>query len=429
MRYARRSLVAAAAVGAVLAPPLGAQTVPLPELRAETPATPEPTPSPASSIEARRAPVEPGGSLERRRASRWLFALGAGLGWDDNIDFQAADGPSDVMLIPRAGIGRLFRHRHGELRAAASGLWTGYRDQKDLRRYYGDFGLEGSWEPSARTRLHGSANIGIGDSASARILREQGVSLPRVKTRTLAAEVGLSRSLGARSTLRLDGRVLGTEFDSPYLVDEGSARASVGLQRDIGGRSAVEIAYGAEHVVSRGTDGSYLTHFGSMQVTRLVSRGTALLVEAGASSTPDTRRAGLDNGENFFGGATFTRKVRRSDVRVFVRHEVAPAFGTGDSRLDLRAGLSAAIPMGRSWELAIVTSHVEPVGPSSAGYGSSYDGFASLGRRVGRWFDLSAEARYRRTGPGSETPATQAFQAGVFVSLLTTPARGSGLLR
>lgn len=428
-KAATRLLLAGAGV-LVLTARLDAQTLPVPELPAEAVAAPEVVPSPGAPGEATQTPGEGVDAPPTPRSAPWELALGAGLGWDSNIDFRVADGPSDMMLIPRAGIARVLRSRHAELRGAASGLWTGYRDNKELRRYYADFALDGSYNPSPRTSWQASASYGIGDSASERILREQGVALPRVKTRSLAATLGLSRSLGRRNSLRLESRFHGTDFDSPELIDGGSARVTVGLDREIGDRSTAGISYALEHVLSDRPDGSYLTHFASVQWTRVVSRRTALLLQGGASSTPDAARAGLAHGESFFGGASFTRALKGSSVTLFLRREVAPAFGTGDSRLDLRTGLRATIAMGRAWELSLETSHVQPSGTAvSTEQGASSDGSASLGRRLGEWLEVSGETRYRRLGADGGLPAIQQLQAGVFLTLLTTPGRGNGLLR
>src|SRR6185295_10543387 len=124
------------------------------------------------------------------------------------------------------------------------------------------------------------------------------------------------------------------------------------------------------------------------------------LVEGGASYTPDALRAGLEREANFFGGTSFSRQVRRSSLTVFLRREVTPAFGLGVSRVELRGGLSAAVPMGHDWELRVLASHVQPETRQSGihEYPSADDAFAALARRLGRRLELSGEMRYRRRG-------------------------------
>lgn len=429
MKTETRLFLAGAGV-LVLTSRLAAQTLPLPEMPAKTAPMPEVQPSPGPPGEAPQAPAPTIDPLEPPRPAAWQFALGAGLAWNDNIDFRAVDGRSDVMLIPRGSIARVFRNPRGELRAAASGFWTGYREQKDFRQYFAEFGLDGTYNSSPRTAWQASASYGIGDSASARILREQGVALPRVKTRSLDGTLGVSHSMGQRSALHIEGRFQGTDFDSPDLIDGGSARVAVGLDREIGDRTTAGIGYALEHVLSDRPDGSYLTHFASVQWTRVVSRRVAVLLQGGASSTPEAARVGLEQAQSFFGGASVTGKIKRSSVTLFLRREVAPAFGTGDSRLDLRSGLRATIAMGRAWELRIDTSHVRPDGPSArTAQGASYDGFASLGRRLGGWLEVSADTRFRRLDAAGGLPEIQELQAGVFLSLLTGPGRGSSPFR
>src|SRR6185503_14817311 len=174
----------------------------------------------------------------------------------------------------------------------------------------------------------------------------------------------------------------------------------VGLERQLGSRSTAAVEYSLEYVRPDLPATSHATHFGSLQWTRVLSQRSALLLEAGASYTPDAARAGLDRQQSFFGGASFTRQVRRSSLTVFVRREVAPAFGTGTSRLELRTGLRGSIPMGRDWELRMLAGHVQPESPGAeeAAAASSDHAFVTLGRRLGRRVEVSGEARYRRRG-------------------------------
>jgi hypothetical protein len=186
-------------------------------------------------------------------------------------------------------------------------------------------------------------------------------------------------------------------------------------------RSSAGIEYSLEHVLSDQVGRTYLTHYGSFQWTSVLSQRSALLVEAGASFTPDAARAGLERKENFFGGASFSRQLGRSGLRLFVRREVTPAFGIGKSRVELRAGLGANVPMGHDWELRILASHVQPETrrADDVAYPSNHDAFAALGLRLGRHVELSLEARYRRRWKTSTLPLVEAVQAGLFVTLLS----------
>ena len=406
-------------VAAGLLPPatLGAQTLPVPELPAETAPEPETLPSPGPGDAPLPEPVAP----EPPRPPAWELELAAGLGWDSNINFQPANGPSDALLIPRVAATRVVRGRRSELRARASGYWTGYRDHEELRRFNADLGLEGSGQSSPRTRWHGGARYELGDTSTATILREQGVALPRVRTRTLTADLHLNHDVGRRGLLRVEGRFNAADFDSPALVDGRSTRVAVGLERQLGRSDAAAIDYALEHILSDRPLGAYLTHFASFSWTRFVTRRAALLVQGGASATPEAAAAGLAHDASFFGGATFAGTIGRSSYTVFLRREVAPAFGTGQSQLDLRWGLRATIALGRHWAVDLETSHVRP-DRAPAGSAASHDGFASVGRgSAAGWRSPPSRATGAWTPPPGLLPI-QEFEAGVFLTL-RTPAR------
>ena len=391
-------LVGAAMGLLALATTLPAQTLPVPTL------PPQPVPEAVP---------------DTTRPRPWEYALGAGIGWDSNIDFLVPDGPSGLGLAPRGALARIFSSPRARLRASAAGSWTGYPGQNELRRYDADLGLEGRYDQSPSTHWRGSASYGLGFSDSSTILQQQGVSLPVVKTRSFAGALGVSRRTGARGSLRLDGRFYRTEFDSPALIDGSSVRGTLGLERPLGSRSTAVVEYSLEFVRPDVPGTSHFTHFGSVQWTRLLSQRSALLLEAGASHTPDAARAGLDHEQSFFGGASFTRQMRRSSLTLFVRREVAPAFGTGVSRLQLRTGLRATIPMGRAWELRMLAVHVEPDGAGDdLAHARSDDASVALGRRLGRNVEVTGEVRYRGRGAAGAFPAIDAFRAGLFVTLL-----------
>src|SRR5262249_24637518 len=111
---------------------------------------------------------------------------------------------------------------------------------------------------------------------------------------------------------------------------------------------------------------------------------------------------------------------KHSNVTLFVRREVAPAFGAGVSRLELRTGLQMTVPLGPAWALHVTGLHVRPDVPRSGPLlaATSDEAFASLGRRLGAHVELSGEARYRRRGPLPAQPEVEAFRAGVVLSVV-----------
>jgi len=421
-----RTRVFGSALALLLPGRLTAQTMPVPAAPVESregEATPAPATAPGRSpyLEAFQTPVRP---------RPWEYALAIGTGWDSNIDFDAARLRRGASVTPRAGLARVFSSASGQLRAEASGRWSEYPGDKDLRGYYGDFGLDGHYS-SRRTSVWGRASYGIGDSATSEILIEQGVALPRVRVRSQAGTLGLSRALGRWTSLRLDGRFYRTQFDSSTFVDGESVRGGIGLERQIGARSTAGIGYSFEHAAADRPGGTYLTHYGSLQWTRVLSRRSGLLLETGGSYTPDAFRAQLEHEVSFFGGASFTRQVRRSTAILFVRREVAPAFGLGISRLTLRSGLRLNVPLGRNWGLRLDASHVQPQSPTGAPRldATSDDAYVVLSRRLGARLGIASDVRYRRSGATLRYPMVDGFQAGVALTLLSSAGRAANLLR
>jgi hypothetical protein len=408
-------------VGLLLwAPPLGAQTLPVPVLPPERPTAPEPTASaepPAPGAPRRPEPVE----VTSARLRPWEYVLGLSAGWDHNIDFLVPHGPSGLGVVPRGAVARVFSTPQALLRTTVAAGGIGYLQRGEPRRFYTDLGLEASYRSSPSTDWHASADYGLGYSDSSRVLLEQGVSLPIVKMRSLNAALGLSRKLGARTSLRLDGRLYRTDFDSPDQIDGQSVRGTIGVQHHFDVRTSATLGYSVEPVRSAQAGRYYATHFASLQWTRLVSPRSGLLLESGASYTPEAALAALDQKGSFFGGASFTRQVKRSTFTAFVRHEVTPAFGLGVSRRDVRSGLRGAIPFGSRWDLRLTATHVEPdhgQGPTRAA-ASSDEALAAVVRRLGRRVELTGEGGYRRRGPAGAAPAVASFHAGVSVVLLS----------
>jgi hypothetical protein len=414
-------------VGLCLLPALATgQTLPVPLI---------PDSERAARTSSRPAGAEPADALVAAletptKPQPWEYAFGLGAGWDSNIDFVATKGPRGGSLSPRAGLARVFTSRHGQLRATAAARWTEYPDQKDLRGYYGDASLEGYYG-SRRTGVWGTATYGLGDSAWSQLLIEQGVAVPRVKMRSLTASGGVFRTVGRRSTLRMEGRFYRTEFDSDLLVDGETVRAGVGLERQLGSATSATLGYSFERMRADRPGGDYLTHYGSLQWTHALSRRSGVLLEAGASYTPNAARAELEHDQSFFGGASFSRAVRRSSLTAFVRREVAPALGIGISRLTLRTGVRASVPVGRAWSMRVDASHVQPDRRAAADRedGSSDDVFFVLSRRLGRRIGLSSETRYRRGGATSRMPEVTGFQAGLFLTVIGPSERAADLLR
>jgi hypothetical protein len=420
MRAARYVLGAASLL---LGASVSAQTLPVPsppppvdpEPAATLPGTPSPSPPPAGLPYDQAVPG--------MRARPWEYEASVGMGWDSNIDLQAAEGRSDLAFIPSGRVARVFSGARGLFRAAAAGHWMGYTSEKAFNRGYGEISLDGRFDSSPRTSWKGDASYVLGYSDASEPLLQQGVLPPLVKTRTLTGALAVTQRLGERLSLRLDGRVYRTDFASPEWFDGSSRRGTIALERKLRSRDTAALVYSVEHVSADQTGSSYLTHFGSLQYTRALSPQTAILLEGGVSYTPDRVQAGLDRAESFFGGATITRQVKRATLSAFVRREVAPAFGISLSRLELRTGVHAALPMGRAWELGLDGIHVAPsdAGVNPGSYSATHAAVV-LSRRLGNRLSLSGRSSFNRRGPSGALPSVRAFEAGLQLGFTSLPA-------
>ena len=418
----------------ILASRLAAQTLPVPTLPPERPPDTGPT------TPDQGAPAAEAGARAIEPPRRWEYGLGVGVGYDSNIEFLLPEGPSSWAISPRGNFSRFFRSPKGELRLGGMANWVGYAEQKDLNRYSADVSLDGSYRSSPNTTWRGRASYDFGYSDSSQTLSSQGVLLPLVRTWTVTGALGVNHQLAQRTSFRLDGRFYRTEFDEQDaealgLVNGQSLRATANLRQALGTRDSVAIEYSLEGALAPPSpervegDGRryYLTHFGSLQWSHLFSPRSGILLEGGVSYTPDAARAGLDRQESFYGGASYSRQVRSSSATLFARREVIPAFGLGVSRIENRFGLTATIPLGRAWALRLEGTHMDPETPeaSAFAYGTPDEGSVALSWRLARHFEISSEGRYRRRGATAEVPVIEAYQVGLFLSLVS-PSGGSG---
>jgi hypothetical protein len=342
------------------------------------------------------------------------------------------DGPSSWALRPRGNVARVVRSRQGELRLGAQANWIGYRSQEALNRYSADVSLDGTYRTSVHTtwQLGGAYQVGYSDHS--RVLDEQGVMLPLVRTRTSAAKLAVGRAVGLQTTLHVDGRFYRTDFDQQdidtYGLREGqSMRGTASLDHRLGLRNTAAIEYSLE-AVDRQDRQPYETHFGSLRWNYLLRPRSALLVQAGASNTPDAAEAGLERQTYFFGGASYGRQVGSSSITLVARREVVPAFGSGLSRIQDRFGLSARIPIRQHWTLQLAGTHRRSGTPegSATDYGDRNEASAALSRRLGKHFEVSGEGRYRHRAATSSQPMIDQFVGGVFLTLVGAPgASGS----
>jgi hypothetical protein len=422
-----------------LATALSAQTLPLPALPVE-PATVDPV-DPADPADPGQAPdvgLDAPGASTQERPRAWEYGVGVGAGWDSNVAFLVPDGPSSWVVSPRGDLARVFWGRQGQLRIGGTGSWFGNLELENSNTYDVTFNMAGSHRSSVTTTWRADGSYSLGYSDSSFVLAAQGVLLPLVKTRTLAGALGVTRKVGVKTSFRLDGRIYRTVFDQDAtevsaLADGQSIRGTAALEQMLGQRDTTALEYSFESTLGQAPPGAaeerpyYLTHYGSLLWTRILSPWSGILLEAGGSYTPAAEEAGLGQRGSFYGGASYSRQVKRSSITLFARREVTPAFGLGVSRLENRFGVSATIPVAHAWTLRLTGHHVKPETPEGAPstFATPDEAFVTLGRRIGRVFEISTEARYRRRGSTSTSPAVAAFRAGVFLTLLSPRGKTS----
>jgi hypothetical protein len=415
----------------VFATTLSAQTQPVPNLP-----PPEPPPDAASATPGDEDSGA-GGSGSGGRP-QWHYDLGVGAGYDSNINYRVSEGPSSWAITPRGSLSRTFTGQRGDFGLSLSSRYLGYPEQKDLNRYYANVGLLGTHRPSLSTTWRFGATYGYGYSDSAPILTDQGVLLPLVQTQTGTGRLGWARTLGLRTSLRIDARYYHTHFNQEdaaalRLVDGQSLRGTIGLEHGVGLRDGLSVLYSLETARSRSPQLAatnerfyYLTHYGTLQWNHVLSPKSGLMLDAGASYTPESEQAGLARRFSFYGGASYSFQTRRSSFAALARREVAPAFGLGVSRVVNRFGLNGTFSLGRAWTLHLSGTYVLPENPGGTlnTYGNRSDGFVALGRRLGQHFEISGEARYRHREGTAGFPDIDGYQAGLFVSVFGP--RGAG---
>ena len=385
-----------------------AQTEPIPLLP-----PPELTPPPtADPGQQRPAPVA--ALYADTRIRPWEYGLALGAGWQDNVEFASDAAAGDYTGVLLAGLSRFFRGPRGRLTITGVGTGQVYQTLDQFNRANALADINGLSRLSTRTRISMSAGFAYSHSVSSRILGDQGVLLPLVRTKSYRAAVGLTRQLGRRSTLRLGARGLRVEFDSDDLVNGDSLRLFAGLGRRFGRRDALSLAYSIERARGRS---DIDTQFGSLQWTHNWRR-TALLLEGGASYTEQVAAAELERPWSFFGGVSLNRQLRRSSLTVFYRREVIPVFGFGTVRLTDRVGLRASMPLGQRWGMYLDGIYVaDRSGQSSPSRLRSAQASVSLGGALGRWVGASITASYRRRSSSDGTTPVEGYAAGVFLTV------------
>ena len=370
------------------------------------------------------------------RPRAWDYGLGVGFGYDSNIEFLVPDGPSSFGVVPRGNLARTFWSPKGELRLGATGYWTAYADAQNLSRYDLTFRLDGTYRSSPRTTWQANGSYSFGTSWSSTVLADQGVLLPVVPARTAAAGLGVTQSLGARTSLRLHGRAYATNFDrervrAHRLHRRGSIRGTAGLDQRIGLRDTIGLEYSLENAIHATTltgdagRTSYLTHYGSARWTHLLSPGSGFLIEAGGSYTPNAEEAGLGQPRQFL-----RWRELQPHGQALEHRDVRPAGG--DPRLR---------PRGQPARKPLRLDRIDPAGsrvdPRSIGYPRPARDARGCRLRLHdtqrgvcqAWPAARSHVRDSARGPipppsaTDISPTLEGYQAGIFLSCSARAAR------
>ncbi len=402
-----------------------AQTLPVPTLPPAEPTPAEPTPV-ASPPHTKGTPEKPPIQMEQTAPASqpaWDCSVGVSAGYDTNVLF-VPNGPADGILRPRAECARFFRGARGDLRLHGSADGLFYASEDNPVPGAAELGLSGRHELTPNTSLTGEVYGGLGRTETNDLLTEQGVLFPAGRVRFLQATGTVRSQLGTRTSLAVTGTARADAFEAPQLVDSQSLRGSLSLDRQLSEKATLSTEYAAEWM-RVGAD--YLTQFASLKYDRRITTHAGLLLEGGVSHTGQAPDAGLSSTWNFFGGAAAARTLGRSNLLLYLRQEVLPAFGIGGLRLTTRVGVRAAVPLGQRWGLSLDASQSVPHAGSAdePQKASSTDAEGILRRSVGRWFLVGAEARYRRRGPEGTLSAVDSFAGSISFTFRST---GTGAL-
>jgi hypothetical protein len=347
------------------------------------------------------------------RPPAWSYSMDLGVGFDDNIDASLTDGPSAWGAFLTGNVAyRRFRP-YGQFQVSARGAATDYPSLEGYDR--ADLGglFSGSWRPSASTVASFSAGYTYGHTDNSSWLSGQGLVYGLGAMQTFEGSAGFAWRLASRTSLRFDVRGVQANFEAESLSESDSLRAWAGLTREVSTRDEVGFDSAWERT---GQPEKRDTLFASVHWRRSLSVRTFLFVEGGISQTSGALPGELARDLNFFGGASLHRRIGgRSVLEAVYRHEVVPVFGIGGVRLVDRWTLGYAATLSPVWSMGLSATYSREPDPESEGSFPAADAHASVTRRLGRRFSVSAAGRYRRAEfPGVAVRET--YRAGAYVS-------------
>jgi hypothetical protein len=392
----------------------GAQTESLPVLVLDAPPA-DPDGGPGSTD----AP----GSINAEERDRWEYAVGAGAGWESDVGLQVSTpGPSDFGGSTFLDVSWLAVRPRSRTRMAGGATATVYAEQTDYNRWEGDAGFSTSRKLSRNTTgaLGLAADYGYTDTS--RILSDQGQILPITRAISYAGNIGVSTRLSSRNDLRVNARAYRVDFpDSDLLQDSTSLRLTAAFDRRLGQRDTLGAEYSSEGANRVEGSLTYWTHYVSANWQRTVARETSLRVRMGASYTP-ALEGETSQLWRFYGGVGLSRTVRGSRLGAAYNREVLPVFGLEGVRFADRFTLTAAIPLGRSWQMDLAAYYMMDAETAASGdRAASTDGSAGLSTRLSRRSWLSARGRYYRRASFEGIPTLDNYRVGLFFVYGTEP--------
>ena len=362
---------------------------------------PAPTPLPVPGVLAPPAKRPPGFSV----------AGNFGTGWDTNPTWQAEPSGS-IAGYGNGSLAKTWSSPLFSLTASGNGDASVFQSGVSANRLDYGGGLEAAGALGAHTGLALAARGDVLHNDQLFDPLTAGLLLPVTKTKTLSTTAALTRQLGTRSELGIDGSWSRVMFDSPQLVDGSSLSATARASRGVTARGRVSASY-AYMTNDYETTGRTHVHTMAAGYSSGLGRRSQLSLSAGGEASQRGTPAYV---WSLYLNALYSVTGRRNAFVAAYRRGVNPGPGFGEDRLlgVFSASFSSAP---KNWlSVSLSGSH----GNSTRGTGSEQQPYktdeasASLRARLNRDLGLTLLQEYRRQ---SAVAAIQAL-ADYRISLL-----------
>lgn len=272
--------------------------------------------------------------------------------WEKNVGFTAPSGPSDAFGDLRATLSHWRRGTRSDVRLTAEGAGFLYAKLTSFNRADALVRLDTNWRMSPRTTLALAAGANRAHSDTQGNLIAQGIVLPPVRTDAGQVGVTLTRQLGTRTSVVVDGAWQRMTFGSTVYTDTTDWTGGLGLSRALSPRVSL-VAQArfrqSDTKASQRRVPAFTANLRSRLATHLfltlgggVNRESVVLLNGGSYPPP---RLG------FTGSVSLGGNIRRATLNATYNHGIVPTPGLIFNELVDALGLGATVPMGRSYEL------------------------------------------------------------------------------